>query len=536
MALLRYIDESHQLVTRTLDTEGFVIGRAPTCQIVFDGELISREHVRIDMESDGRFRIRDLGSRNKTYVNGELIAETLLIGGDVIRVGEHVLEFLDDSGTEKLDPDFVSTDQTDPPDCDWAKVRHPISMTNAQMEQLALLWSDQALMARPEDIAEAALGQIVLDVQADRAIIALRGEKKTDMRPLAQRAMRRPVDGSAKSVSQSFLMAPVLQQVAGRYPQSASKINPKLGFAATAVVAPLTFRGEVVGVLYVDRPTAKKPFQASALQYCMAAGAQLGAMLGEASRRLVRSAAREGVAWMTMLRRVQASLSYPAASNDSFDTALKCYPGRARCGDFGDVLHLDEQRACCLVVDGGGQGINGIVQSTTIRAGIRAALAVAEESLMDPAPVFNELNHMVASSRARQVIPCAYVGIDMASGKLVYINAGCMAPLLMIAPGRLITLDQPSLVLGIDRDYLYEGTRVDLPDSFRLVCHTNGLVEATNSAGETLGDNRLHDTFLDRAAWGTAMDVLSRIGLTWSNHLAGAQPDDDALVLVLGFG
>jgi hypothetical protein len=375
-----------------------------------------------------------------------------------------------------------------------------------------------------------------LDVQADRGLIALRGEEKTDLRPLTYRALRRPAGGSIPPVSQSFILAPLLQSVAGRYPRSSSKLSAIKQYAATAVAAPLTFKGDVVGVLYVDRPTAKKPFPPAALQYCLATAAQAGAMLGEASRRLVRSAAREGVAWMTTLRRVQSSLTNPATSSDTFDVATKCYPGRARCGDFGDVIHLDEQRCCCVITDGGGRGITGIVQATAIRAGVRAALAVSEDALMDPTMMFNELNEMVASSPARQVLPCTYVGIDLAAGKLAYVNAGGMPPLLMVAPGRLVTLDQASLVLGVDPDYMYEATRVDLPEVFRVVCHTDGLGEATGAASEPLGEQRLHEALLDRDAFSGVEEVLARIGRVWSSHVAGSQPDDDALVFVIGRG
>ena len=337
-------------------------------------------------------------------------------------------------------------------------------------------------------------------------------------------------------VSQSFVLAPLLQGVAGRYPQTTGKLNAKLGFAVTGVVAPLTFRGEVVGVLYVDRPTAKTPFTSAVLQYCTAAGAQVGSLLGESSRKLVHSAGREGATWMTTIRRVQTSLTSPVVSSDAFDAAAKCYPGRLRCGDFAGVVHIDERRCGIVLVDGGGHGITGIAQSSAIRTAIQAALAVSEDTLMHPDAMFNAINRMVASSAARQILPCVYVGIDMSSAKLAYINAGGMPPLLMVAPGRLVTLDQLSLVLGVDGDYVYQGTRVDLPEVFRVVCCTDGLTEATSAAGESFGDSRLHETLLEREAFGSASDVLTAIGNTWTAHMAAAQPEDDALALVVGRG
>jgi serine phosphatase RsbU (regulator of sigma subunit) len=100
----------------------------------------------------------------------------------------------------------------------------------------------------------------------------------------------------------------------------------------------------------------------------------------------------------------------------------------------------------------------------------------------------------------------------------------------------LVTLDQPALVLGVDKDYLYEGTRVDLPECFRIVCCTDGLIEAASAGGEVVGEQRLHEALLDRDAFAAAASVVSRIGGVWSSHIAGGQADDDALVLVLARG
>lgn len=537
MALLRYLDDSGQLQTKTLDCEHFLIGRGPTCQIVIDDDMISREHLRIDVEADGRFRVRDLGSRNKTYVNGELIADTLLTSGDVIRAGDRVVEFVDDAvNPDRIDFEFLTPDRTEPPNCEWVKLKSPLSLTLGQIEQLSGLSGDHALVMRPEDIADASLGKIVLDVQGERGFVALRGTEKTELRPLAHRALRRPQGGSMTPVSQSFALAPLLQSVAGRYPQTASQLNGKLGFAVTALVAPLTFRGDVVGVLYVDRPASKKPFPPTALQYAVAAGAHLGAVIAESSRKLARTAAREGVAWLTALRKTQTALTIPVTASDTFEAASRLFPGRARCGDLVDVIHLDEQRCCAVLIDAGGHGISGMVQAGAVQAAIRAAVAVSSDTLLDPAPLFNQLNRMIASSGARQLVTCTFFGLDMAAGKLVYINAGGMPPLLIVAPGRLVTLDMPSLVLGVDADYLYEHTRVDLPESFRIVAHTDGVVEASSVAGEALGDHRLHEVLLDREAFAPAPTLLAKIGQAYLTHLAGAQPDDDALVLVISRG
>ncbi len=537
MALLRYLDGNGQLCTKALDTEHFLIGRADACQLSFDDDQISREHARIDLEREGRFRIRDLGSRNKTYVNGELTTETLLSAGDILRIGDHVIEYLDDNGaTEKIDLEFLTPDRTEPAHCDWVKIKAPLSLTTAQIERLSNVLGDQPLTARIEDVADVALGQLILDVQAERGFIALRGEGKLDLLPLAHRALKRPSGGSLTPVSQSFVFAPLLQGVSGRYPQTAGQVSLKLGYASTAIVAPLSYRGDIIGVVYLDRPGSKKPFPSTSLQYCCAAGALVGAMIAESSRKLARSAVREGAAWMTTIRRLQTALTAPVQSSESFPVGMHVSPGRARCGDFADVIQVDEHRCAGFIIDGGGHGVTGITQAHAIRIALRTALTVGDDVVMDPSAVFNAMNEMFAHLPARQILPCTYVGIDMAAGKLVYINAGGTAPLLMVGSGRLVTLDQPALVLGVDPDYLYEVTRADVPDAFRVVCHTDGLTEGASGSGEPFGDERFHEILLDRETFVAPEQIVAKIVDARSTHLSGAQPDDDALVLVIGHG
>ncbi len=537
MAYLRYVDDGGRLQVKTLDSEHFVIGRAATCQLVFDSDMVSREHARIDLEPSGRYRLHDLGSRNRTYVNGELVRDTLLTPGSILRIGEFLMEYVDDGAVaEKTDLEFLTPDRQEPPDCDWIKSKAPLSLTVAQVEQLAGLFSDQPLTARSEDIADAALGQIVLEVQGERGFVALRGEGKTDLKPLTHRSMKRGAGESMTPVSQTFIHAPLLQGVSGRYPQTTGQLNGKLGYAASAMVAPLLHRGEVIGVLYVDRPQARKPFPPAALQFFAAAGAQLGAMLGETQRKLTQAAGREGAAWLATIRRLQSLLSGTPKTGDAFDTAMKLLPGRLRCGDFASAVPLDEQRCGIVVVDGGGHGVTGIVQSIAVRTAIDTALATSDDALMDPANLFNALNRTLASSGARQALPCTFVGLDMSAGKAAYVNAGGMAPILAVGPGRLVTLDQVSLVLGVDADYLYQTTRVELPETFRLICHTDGLTEATSAAGEAFGDQRLHETLLEREAFHSAADMAAKITQAWTTHMAAAQAEDDAVLLVVARG
>jgi transcriptional regulator of acetoin/glycerol metabolism len=69
------------------------VGRAAENAVVVTDSRCSREHCEV-LEIDGRWHVRDLGSRNGTYVDYERVAEVQpLEEGDEIQVGPHRLVF-----------------------------------------------------------------------------------------------------------------------------------------------------------------------------------------------------------------------------------------------------------------------------------------------------------------------------------------------------------------------------------------------------------------------------------------------------------
>lgn len=73
-------------------TTPIVIGRDPDAQLQVIDKGVSREHAEIFRVGEMIF-IRDLGSRNGTFVNNERMEEELLREGDIVRVGTTQLVF-----------------------------------------------------------------------------------------------------------------------------------------------------------------------------------------------------------------------------------------------------------------------------------------------------------------------------------------------------------------------------------------------------------------------------------------------------------
>lgn len=71
----------------------FSIGRADDADLQIDSNRVSREHASVIFEG-GAYRIRDLGSTNGTFVNGQPIDEVVLNDGDLVTIADCELTFV----------------------------------------------------------------------------------------------------------------------------------------------------------------------------------------------------------------------------------------------------------------------------------------------------------------------------------------------------------------------------------------------------------------------------------------------------------
>ena len=91
-AMLRVNSGTHAERDIIIPFSKFFIGRSEDCHLRINDDTVSRHHCVLLIQ-DGRVHVRDFGSRNGTFVNGErVMAERALHPGDVLRVG--LLEFV----------------------------------------------------------------------------------------------------------------------------------------------------------------------------------------------------------------------------------------------------------------------------------------------------------------------------------------------------------------------------------------------------------------------------------------------------------
>ena len=85
-------------VTVRLDpTRPATIGRHRSRELPLDDERASRLHARVGF-TNGRWSIEDCDSRNGTRINSQPITEKFLEPGDLIRIGQRLILFVENVG------------------------------------------------------------------------------------------------------------------------------------------------------------------------------------------------------------------------------------------------------------------------------------------------------------------------------------------------------------------------------------------------------------------------------------------------------
>lgn len=67
------------------------VGRGPDQDIFLDDVTVSRRHAELAITADGPPQIKDAGSTNGIYINGDRLDESSLSAGDEIIVGKYHL-------------------------------------------------------------------------------------------------------------------------------------------------------------------------------------------------------------------------------------------------------------------------------------------------------------------------------------------------------------------------------------------------------------------------------------------------------------
>lgn len=83
-----------------------LIGRQTGCHVRIPAAEISRQHCEVLLKGE-TITLRDLGSANGTYVNGEKVDQRVLSAGDMVTIGSVNLLLRIDGKPSRIDPKYT---------------------------------------------------------------------------------------------------------------------------------------------------------------------------------------------------------------------------------------------------------------------------------------------------------------------------------------------------------------------------------------------------------------------------------------------
>lgn len=169
-------------------------------------------------------------------------------------------------------------------------------------------------------------------------------------------------------------------------------------------------------------------------------------------------------------------------------------------GDFYDLIALPQGRACVIMGDVSGKG----VEAASVSAAVKTALGAYSWQGLSPARMVRLLNDFLLGFSRIETFATLFVGIvDVGTLGLTYCSAGHPPAMLLRAEtGVIETLDVQSGVVGAFRDMTYRNGRVRLQRGDELLLYTDGTTEARSPEGAFFGEDGLRDAVMSEAPKG----------------------------------
>lgn len=198
---------------------------------------------------------------------------------------------------------------------------------------------------------------------------------------------------------------------------------------------------------------------------------------------------------LDMARRIQLSMMPnrfpPFPERKEFYLHAYVDPAREVGGDFYDYFFIDDDHLCLVIADVSGKGVPAALFMMAAKI-ILKSYAMQGKS---PAEILTATNRAICENNPQDMFVTVWLGVlELSTGNLTAVNAGHEYPAVKRADGRFeVIKTKHSLFIGGMDDVTYKEYELDLKPGDKIFVYTDGLPEATDSAGEMLGMDRMTD-------------------------------------------
>ena len=168
--------------------------------------------------------------------------------------------------------------------------------------------------------------------------------------------------------------------------------------------------------------------------------------------------------------------------------ACRCVPATHVGGDYYDFFQRGDDLVDIVMADVSGHSVGAALIMVETRSVLRAQM----QATLSTREILRVLNDLLYDdlNRAELFITMFCGKYDGATRTLSYANAGHTRPLLFRA-GSWQELDAEGLILGVEREVLFEEKSMALVPGDLLFIYTDGIIETESQAGELFGIDRL---------------------------------------------
>ncbi len=522
--------------SRTLDLEDqpVSLGRASANSLSYpDESKLSRNHAVFEPEGDG-WILRDLDSRNGTFVNGERVeGQRALAAGDEITASGLTIAYdeVDPTGsvifdTQALTPlseatQFMRLDAILQTTILLVKDK-PETSTRWTGPALALLRAGREL-ATPRPLNE--LFEVILKLATD-AVSAERGVLLTleqgDLRVKARQGDDFRISKSVRDQVMDDRMSLIIKDIMVDPNWQAHESIVSQGIRSLMAV-PLQTDDEAIGMLYLDSGTSGE-FTSEDLEL-LTVMANIAAIRIEHERLAVVEQRKKLLeSELEQAGDIQRQcLPEGPPDFEGFDIAGYGLPCRGVGGDYYGYFPLKDGRLCVVIADVAGKGM----PAALLVMNLQARIQILAQELTDPAQIAARLNvSMNSVCPMGKFVTCFVCAVDSESGAVTYCNAGHERPLLVRKSGKVDELAEGGAVIGIFEQLDYASGQAVMDSGDSLVLFTDGVSEAMDPNSNELGVDRLGGLFKGRNG-ASASAMVERVNGAVQLWQSGESAHDD---------
>jgi len=526
-----------------LEPGGAVVGRSRKCDVRLPDPVVSNRHARIFRDPRGRWIVEDLGSTHGVWSGGGRIDARALLPGEQFQIHPYTLSVSAGPGSQ-IAPE-ASAGRTSALLGDEGGSKLTVveaaagrALTGDRIRQLNEISDRLVGLAGSGELYPTVCRHLAETPDSAAAVVRLPAPDRP--LPDSPELLTCRFAGAAETAGGSLRMSRrVLEAVRrGGSAVMASDLNLAEGALDLTVVdprrprsvfcAPVNDPGGSADVLYLDVPAdhggpdAFDFFRAVARQVALARKALL--LAEERSERQVLD--RE----LARARDIQLGLIATAAADlPGIDVAFHYQPALWGVGgDYCDLWPLADGRAAFAVGDVMGKGLAAAMVMTNLHA----ALRVTTSFRTAPAEVMDRVSAHLARHMEGMMVTFFLGLFEPATGRLEFVNAGHMPPLLVGPDGRVADLHRPqNAPLGVNEGP-FTADAACLPPGACLVLVTDGILESRRPDGEEFGTERLRQLLAATPA-GSARTVVDAVTAAAADFRQSQPRPDDITVLAL---